>query len=271
MSSTPSTPFNISAELAALKHEKKNDALHRLPPNYTVQRRPLNHAPVANIHAGAHVPKVVYISKRTPMMAAVKRVKKMLGLIEKRALQQAGVRMGGRDRNRKIAQANEQIVKDKEDVLVKASGRAMEQALRIGEWFKTKETEFLCNIEVRPGSVSVVDDIVGVENEEEEEKEEETTMTTAIEYGDTTLEMVGGVTTSSTTAEPVQSSEDPKPGKKSAEVDADADDSVGKTGGTTGGTRKRKKRKRPVYNEDDVPEARLRWIKTVEVAISLQG
>ncbi|KIV79968.1 hypothetical protein PV11_07506 [Exophiala sideris] len=267
MSSTPSTPFNISAELAALKHEKKNDALHRLPLNYTVRRRPLNHPAVANIHAGAHVPKVVYVSKRTPMMAAVKRVKKMLGLIEKRALQQAGVGMGGRDRNRKIKQANEQIAKDKEHVLVKASGRAMEQALRIGEWFKTKETEFLCNVEVRPGSVSVVDDIVGVENDEEEEKEEETTMTTAIEYGDTTLEMVGGVTTSSTTAELVQSSEDPKRGKKSAEVDADADDSVGKTGGT----RKRKKRKRPVYNEEDVPEARLRWIKTVEVAISLQG
>ncbi|KAI1629647.1 Rpp20 subunit of nuclear RNase MRP and P-domain-containing protein [Exophiala viscosa] len=261
MSTTPNTQFNISAELAALKHEKKNNALHRLPSNYTVQRRPLNHAPVANIHAGAHVPKVVYVSKRTPMMSAVKRVKKMLGLVEKRAMQQAGVRTGGRDRNRRIVQANEQIVKNKEEVLVKASGRAMEQALRVGEWFKNKETEFLCNVEVRPGSVSVVDDIVEVENEDEEEKEEDTTTTTGIEYGDTTLEMVGGVTTS--TAEGVQASDETGQ-KEQAEVDADADDAPG-------ARRKRKKRKRPVYNEEDVPEARLRWIKTVEVAISLQG
>lgn len=262
MSSAPTKPFDISAELAALKHEKKNGALHRLPSNYTVQRRPLNHAPVANIHAGAHVPKVVYVSRNTPMMSAVKRVKKILGLIEKRAMQKAGVRMGGGHRNRNIVQANEHIVKDKEEVLVKASGRAMEQALRVGEWFRNKETEFLCNVEVRPGNVSVVDDIVEVEADQEETEEKEEETTTAIEYGDTTLELVGGVTTTTSTAERVQSSDDT--GREQVEVQTDADDSSGKPGG-------KRKRKRPTYVEGDVPEARIRWIKTVEVAISLQG
>ena len=35
--------------------------------------------------------------------------------------------------------------------------------------------------------------------------------------------------------------------------------------------RKRKKKSKPIYDAEDVPEARLRWVKTVEVAISLKG
>jgi ribonuclease P/MRP protein subunit POP7 len=270
-------PFDVSAELATLQHEKKNHNLHRLPPNYTVQRRPLNHAPVANIRAGAAVPKVVYVSQQTPLMAAVKRVKKILGHIEKRAMQQAGVTMAGRDRDRRhrIKAANETITRNKEEVLVKASGRAMSQALRVGEWFRNKEKEFLCDVAVRTGSASVVDDLVEVppqdegdegeklvEGDGEEAEKEETT----IEYGDTTLEIIGHhVATSSSSVERLQSSADTGQDKENMEDEVD-DEQVKKS------TRaKRKKRKRPMYAEDDVPEARLRHIKTVEVAITLQG
>jgi len=272
--STTDKPFNVSAELATLQHEKKNHNLHRLPPNYTVQRRPLNHAPVANIHAGAAVPKVVYVSQQTPLMAAVKRVKKILAHIEKRAVQQAGVTMGAKDRRHRIKAANETIVKNKEEVLVKASGRAMSQALRVGEWFRSQEKEFLCDVQVRTGSASVVDDIVEVppldkegqrviegEGDGEAEKEE-----TRIEYGDTTLEIIGHVATSSTELR-LQSSGDTGQDKENEEDDVDVDDGQFKKSTRA----KRKKRKRPMYAEDDVPEARLRHIKTVEVAITLQG
>lgn len=268
--STTDKLFNLSAELATLQHEKKNHNLHRLPPNYTVQRRPLNHAPVANIHAGAAVPKVVYVSQQTPLMAAVKRVKKILAHIEKRAMQQAGVTMGAKDRRHRIKAANETLVKNKEEVLVKASGRAMSQALRVGEWFRNKEKEFLCDVQVRTGSASVVDDIVEVPPQDEEgqrmgEGEDAEKEDTKIEYGDTTLEIIGHVATSS--AERLQSSGDTGQDKENEEDDVDVDDGQVKKSIRA----KRKKRKRPMYAEDDVPEARLRHIKTVEVAITLQG
>jgi ribonuclease P/MRP protein subunit POP7 len=282
-SSTSSTsdhrPFDVSAELATLQHEKKNHNLHRLPPNYTVQRRPLNHAPVANIRAGAAVPKVVYVSQQTPLMAAVKRVKKILGHIEKRAMQQAGVTMAGKDRDRRhrIKAANETITRNKEEVLVKASGRAMSQALRVGEWFRNKEKEFLCDVAVRTGSASVVDDLVEVPPQDEGEEgekldegdgdgEEAEKEETTIEYGDTTLEIIGHhVATSSRSVGRLQSSADTGQDKENMEDEVD-DEQVKKS------TRaKRKKRKRPMYAEDDVPEARLRHIKTVEIAITLQG
>ncbi|KAK5455251.1 hypothetical protein LTS15_005971 [Exophiala xenobiotica] len=272
-------PFDVSAELATLQHEKKNHNLQRLPANYTVQRRPLNHAPVANIRAGAAVPKVVYVSQQTPLMAAVKRVKKILGHIEKRAMQQAGVTMAGKDRDRRhrVKAANETIARNKEEVLVKASGRAMSQALRVGEWFRNKEKEFLCDVAVRTGSASVVDDLVEVPPQEKgedgqrldegdgdgeaAEKEE-----TRIEYGDTTLEIIGHhIATSLSSVERLQSSANTGQDKENMDDEVD-DEQVKKS------TRaKRKKRKRPMYAEDDVPEARLRHIKTVEVAITLQG
>jgi len=166
-----------------------------------------------------------------------------------------------------VARANELLAARKEEVLVKASGRAMEQAWRVGEWFRNKEKEFLCSVEVRSGSVSVVDDIVQAdENEvggdgEEDEHEDDNTR---IEGGDTTLELFGAGTI--TPAEDGQSKIAHE--QSSMELDSTGADTPLKKSSR----RKRKgKRKRPVYEEEDLPEARLRWIKTVEVAISLQG
>ncbi|KIW12955.1 hypothetical protein PV08_08142 [Exophiala spinifera] len=277
-SSAASTkPFDVSSALAALRHEKKNDNLHSLPPNYTVQRRPLNHAPVTNIHAGASVPKVVYVSQRTPLMSAIKRVKKILSLIEKRAMQAAGVTMGAKDRRHRLKTANDVIVTNKEEVLVKASGRAMGQALKVGDWFKNKEQEYLCDVEVRTGSASVVDDIVEVpaddndsDEDDDHEGEEPTKDETTIVYGETTLEIMGAGETSS--AERTRSSGASASGQ-TKESDSGVIDVQSQEKKNKPARRKKtkKKRKRPVYEADEVPEARLRWIKTVEVAIKLQG
>jgi len=268
MSST--APFDVSAELAALKHEKKNHSLRRLPPNATIQRRPLNHPPVADPHAGAQIPKVVYVSTRTPIMSAVKRVKKMLRYVEKRALRNAGISMGSNDIGKKIKQASEGLAKDKEEVLVKASGRAMEQALRVGEWFRNKEKELLCNVEIRTGSVSVVDDIVELDPENDrdgrEDKENARQEGSKMECGDTTLELMGGVATSSGEQAQSNANEDAEGQQRDEGMDLDHEITPLK-----GRKRKKKKRKRLVYEEDELPEARIRWVKTVEVAISLQG
>ena len=274
-------PFSIQQELKNLRYEKKNHDLHRLPTNTTVRRRPINHAPIADIHAGAHVPKCVYVSRRTPVMAAVKRVKKILREIERRVVRGA---MGGRVAGGKrgdngvgmaqgIAKANEALRKEREEVLVKASGRAMEQALRIGEWFRSKEKEVLCDVVVRTSSVNVVDDIVEIEKENEilEDGEGQTSIldeSKMIECGDTTLELLGDTTTSTV---PQDSSNER--GDGTAGPDREHEDGAMDEGDTPAvkKTRKRKRKKRPMYEEDDVPEARLRWVKTVEVAISLKA
>lgn len=262
-----SSPFDVSAELAALKHEKKNHDLHRLPSSATIRRRPLDHPSVPDIHVGAKTPKVVYVSRRTPVISAVKRVKKMLRLVEKRALQDAGATIRSKHKTARIAQANDNIAKTKEEVLVKASGRAMEQALRVGEWFRNKEKELLCNVEVRAGSVSVVDDIVKVDPEDEigdEQPAEDFQDESRVECGDPTLDLLRDVTT--VTGEQTSSGQD---GSNAGQEGTDSHMDTGNT--PVKPTRRKKKRKRPVYEQDDLPEARLRWVKTVEVAISLQG
>jgi ribonuclease P/MRP protein subunit POP7 len=237
---------------------------------------------------------VVYISRRTPVVAAIKRVKKFLGGIEKRALDNAGAGNGntigngnvnGKGTGSAIKEANEALAREKETVLVKASGRAMGQALRVAEHFRTRETEMLCDVEVRTGSVSAVDDIVALEEGEENvdkenEPEDEDTdgkeetgqanEVSTVQCGDTNLELLGGADLTGLSSEKGTGSSTLDSGgvegKETNEAGADGDGSLGKQS-----RRKRKKRKRQMYEADEVPEARIRWVKTVEVAISLKG
>ena len=254
-------PFDMSKELKALNHEKKNQSMKKLPPNTTIQRRPLHHAPVASPHAGAHVQKVVYVSRGTPVMSAVKRVKKLLQHVEKRASQEIDLntrRPNHAKAMADLARVSEKLAKSSEEVLVKASGRAMEKALKVGEWFKTREDEMMCNVEVRTGSVAAIDDIVEVnpgsddDNGEQEvvTAEPTTTEDTTVEAGETTLEIMG-----------LKAVSTDRNAVKETETGTDEKSKV----------RKRRKRKRADYNPEDVPEARLRWVKTVEVAISLKA
>lgn len=289
-------PVVVSAELASLNHTaKQNRQLPKLPANTIITRRPINHATVAAPSAGADVAKVVYISRKTPVMSAVKRVKKFLREIEKRALQSAGVNgildkpisrrdVGGDEAlQRKLGEVSERIARDAEEVLVKASGRAMEQALRIGEWFRKREEEVLTTVEVRTGSVSVVDDLVktngdghGGEGEDEsvsvgeDEDKENEGGATVLEGGDTTLELLrnlgrdeqrGGSNTAGQYAKSDGSNLGTQQGNDEEVMD-DARQSLKK---------KKRKRKRREYDPDDLPEARIRWVKTVEVAISLRA
>ena len=158
---------DVSAELAKLKFEKRNKNLPKLPKHVHLQRRPLNHAPVASPYAGKDIQKVVYVSRKTPVMAAVKRVKKLLLHIEKRAMQ--GVELRQENSLKDIAVANEKLNDGGERVYVRASGRAMEQALRVAEWFRTRETEMQCNVEVSTGSVQAIDDLIEGDGTQEEE------------------------------------------------------------------------------------------------------
>ena len=286
-------PFDVSTQLAELKHEKKNQSLHRLPPNATVQRRPIIHAAIASPFAGRGVQKIVYVSSKTPIMSAVKRVKRLLYEIEKRATQDVKlIGRGERAGMQKLAEARERLAKEGEEVLVKASGRAMHRAVRVGEWFRNQETEMDCKVEVRTGSVSVVDDIVELDDDEEAEAEggvavEQQEDETVLEGGDTTLELLGDPTAS--TNEQVSSAEQSKEtanehsaatekttegtNREALSSEPNKEDREPSTGLASSKKRKRssKKKKRQTYDPDDLPEQRMRWIKTVEVAISFRS
>lgn len=276
----PFGPTDVSKELKELQFpSKQNKKLPRLPGNTIIHKRPINHAPVASPYAGPKAQKVVYVSRKTPVMSAVKRVKKFLQEIEKRALQSEGVngvldrRNGQQELQRKLDHVSERLHKDAEEVLVKASGRAMEQALRIGEWFRSREQEMICNVVVRTGSVSVIDDLVEKEIIDEDihlsgtnaasAEQHETT----VEMGETTIELFRHLDAE----QAIQAEGELSPNEASSKEKHDiTENGNGDIISQTGRKRKRK-RKRTEYDADDVPEARIRWVKTVEVAISLRA
>jgi ribonuclease P/MRP protein subunit POP7 len=262
-------------DLTKLKFQKKNQSMAKLPPNLTVERRPLIHPPIAAPFAGADVQKVVYVSRNTPIMAAVKRVKKLLLHVEKRAMQ--GVDLT-KDRNgmRKLVEANEKLGKNGEAVLVKASGRAMEQALRVGEWFENREDELACNVVIRTGTVQAVDDIVEKEESESngEDQPESRADAMVMESLDTSpLKASDG--DGDSTRPPIESSYlsgSLEQGSVNEKEHKTNEDDTGSAAIATEGHRKRKrrgKRKRTMLDEDTF--ARIRWVNTVEVAISLKS
>ncbi|OQE15532.1 hypothetical protein PENFLA_c031G10691 [Penicillium flavigenum] len=211
-----------------LKFEKKNKDLIRLPKHAKVEKRPIPHAPVASPYAGASVPKIVYVSKSTPFMSAVKRVQKLLLQAEKRAT--ANINLEDTRKNEKqILDELSKVSERREEVFVKATGRAIEKALNVAKWFEEKETEY--KVRVNTGSVIVVDDIV--EDEEMKAKEEQERQ-----------------------QQKEQAQNDPG--------DA-ASKSVSKSA-----AKKRKRQATAAEDDAELPESRTRWIKMVEVAVSLK-
>jgi ribonuclease P/MRP protein subunit POP7 len=188
-------------------------------------------------------------------MAAVKRVKKLLSHIEKRAMQDVDI-TNGKDGLRKLAAASDALAGHGEEVVVRASGRAIEQALKVGEWFKRKEGELACQVEVRTGSVQAVDDLVEVEGDHSDDAREECAADSAA-AGAESVEQDAGPSSGNTGATVVE----PSP----------IEETPGQRMEQRGKKRRRGKRKRAMYDKDDMPEARIRWINTVEVAISLKG
>lgn len=255
---------DISAELVSLKFQKQNKNLPRVPANFQIQRRPLLHPPVASPYAGKDVQKVVYVSRKTPVMSAVKRVKKILMHVEKRAMQNVNL-TGGRDGMKQLAAANEKLAKDGEKVYVKASGRAMEQALRVAEWFRRKEDEIRCHVEVTTGSVQAIDDLVETKGDDERKGEDGSELKTD---EDPTMDTFLNLVTSKTMDKSTNATGLKEDSVSQHEGHNDTEE-AGKANHDAG--RRRRKRKRPEYDQGDIPEARIRWIKTIEIAISLKA
>lgn len=213
------------------------DKLTGSKPDARIQKRPIPHAPVASPYAGSSIPKIVYISTKTPFMSAVKRVQKLLRQSEKRAM--ASLDLGSKKKTEKqklaqLAAGHDALRKGKgeEEVFVKATGRAMEKALAVGRWFETREAEYVTR--VKTGCVLVVDDVV----------EDEEMRRRVIDEG----EKVG---------EEKKEKQQQQQGQDAEATSAPVSKSAAK------------KRKRAANAEtEELPESRTRWVNVVEIAVT---
>ncbi|GLB14119.1 hypothetical protein AtubIFM61612_001536 [Aspergillus tubingensis] len=153
-----------------LEFEKKNQKMPKLPKHVKVQKRPIPHPSTPSPYSGSSSPKTIYVSSSSPTMGVVKRVQKYLRAAENRAMAKLlsgnnkGKKGDRRNQIAQLAQSNEAL--KKEEVFVKATGRAMERALKAGKWFEARGEEY--TVSVKTGSVLVVDDVV--EDKEERKK-----------------------------------------------------------------------------------------------------
>ncbi|PYI07241.1 hypothetical protein BO78DRAFT_313582 [Aspergillus sclerotiicarbonarius CBS 121057] len=161
----------------SLQFEKKNQSMPRLPKHMKISKRPIPHPPTPSPYSGSSTPKTIYVSSSSPVMGVVKRVQKYLRAAENRATGSLlGSNNKGRGGGRKeqiAALAKSQEALKKEEVFVKATGRAMERALKVGKWFEGEGRAEEFTVRVKTGSVLVVDDVVDEDQEEREDGEEE--------------------------------------------------------------------------------------------------
>jgi ribonuclease P/MRP protein subunit POP7 len=122
-----------------------------------ITKRPLLHPPIAPPRSGASVQKIVYISASSPFISTTKRVRKYLGEIDKRALGKIDLLRSGMDRTKIQDAGRGGVERAKEEVLVKATGKAIEKGLRVALFFQGQED---CLVRLRTGSVGAVDDVL---------------------------------------------------------------------------------------------------------------
>ncbi|KAL3477758.1 Rpp20 subunit of nuclear RNase MRP and P-domain-containing protein [Aspergillus californicus] len=293
-----------------LQFERKNDDMVKLPKYAKVSKRPIPHPPVSSPYAGPSVPKTIYISTSTPYMSAVKRVQKLLQHSEKRATASVGTSANNKPRSTQqqqqdllaaLARGEEREQLSKEEVFVKATGRAMNTALKVGRWFESSGREAEYKVRVRTGSVLVVDDVEEDESDKERAMKEmeraikqtkpgdeaeggktgDETITTA---ADTTIisdkGKAGGsetTTTATTAADTTLPSDKDNSNSKNSSPATSASASITAPQATSKPISKSalKKRKRAAsvaasLAETELPESRTRWVNSVEVAISLK-
>ncbi|KAL2828801.1 Rpp20 subunit of nuclear RNase MRP and P-domain-containing protein [Aspergillus pseudoustus] len=288
---------DAKTDMSTLNFERKNQHMVKLPKSAKIHKRPIPHPATASPYAGSSTPKTVYVSSSTPYMAAVKRVQKLLRHAEKRATAaveasfngnkhrgRSGGRSSGATEKLVAALAKGEGQKDisNEEVFIKATGKAIETAMRAAKWFESSGREAEYSVKVETGSVLVVDDVEEGEGDEvgnpggpeadaengvgliangagvgagagadSKGKSDDTTMLTE------TTTNVGNTTIISE-----KSGNNPTPPISDAKSNL-----LSKN--------QKKKRKRAAtlaaqFAETELPETRTRWVNSVQVAISLK-
>jgi ribonuclease P/MRP protein subunit POP7 len=194
------------------------------------------------------VPKIVYVSTKSPFMSAVKRVQKLLRQAEKRATAAVNLSSSKRTDRQKLAEvARGQEQLSKEEVFVKATGRAIEKALGVGRWFEERGNEYA--VRVKTGSVLVVDDI-----EEDEEAKRK-----AVEEAERVL-----------LQEQAQEKKDGEKGDGQRAPDQSVDTPAQPVSKSETKKRKRAANALASASGEELPETRTRWVNMVEIAVTLK-
>jgi ribonuclease P/MRP protein subunit POP7 len=174
--------------------------LTRLPPSQKIQKRPLLHPAIASARTGAQTQKIIYISSSSPFISTIKRIRKYLQQIESRASAsypislsrdgpkevlkgiEAGIVNGKLERGigGKGAGGNVKAGVRDEEVIIKATGKAIERCLQVGLWAIQQED---LRVEIRTSSVGAVDDVVERGDEEVGEVESRVRRVSCLEVG----------------------------------------------------------------------------------------
>ncbi|OJK03192.1 hypothetical protein ASPACDRAFT_40516 [Aspergillus aculeatus ATCC 16872] len=134
----------------------------KLPKYAKITKRPIPHPAPSTPYTGSNVPKTIYVSTTTPKMSVVTRVRKLLRQAEKRATAglhstKGGRHNGGRTQAERVAQVQEAL--RREEVHVKATGRAIAKAVAVGEYLRDAAGGGEFRVTVTTGNVLVVDDV----------------------------------------------------------------------------------------------------------------
>ncbi|KAK2763696.1 hypothetical protein FQN54_009312 [Arachnomyces sp. PD_36] len=252
---TPVQPVMAkSKQFPELQFERKNKQLQKIPKNARVEKRPILHPPIASPYAGSSVPKVVYVSTKTPFMCAVKRVQKLLRHAEKRATSKVDLgskKISEKAKLEQVVQAQEAL--KKEEVLVMATGRAIEKAMSIEKWFRERDEEY--EVKVRTKAVLVVDDIVADENMEDQNKSDEH----------------GGEEDASGKSEDNDKAQGDPDGKAAPpQEDKDTGESEANPAKSKSFRRKQRAKERKKLSGDDHFDSRTRYVNGVDIIVSLK-
>jgi ribonuclease P/MRP protein subunit POP7 len=124
-----------------------------------ITKRPLFRPAIPSPHSSSASQKVVYVSQKTPFVAALKRVRKLLELTDRRAVQSKVDMRPHHSTHQKITAAAEARIEPskREKVWIKATGRSIDKALQLALHFQEQRD---CAVELRTSSVWAIDDIV---------------------------------------------------------------------------------------------------------------
>ena len=121
-----------------------------------IEKRPLLHPAIPSSYTNSSQQKVVYISSKTPFVSAVKRVRKLFSMIDKRTMKNVDL-INGKSSDKANLQALSKQDKQPEEVFLKATGKAIEKALGLALYFQGQDD---VKVTLKTGSVGAVDDIV---------------------------------------------------------------------------------------------------------------
>lgn len=251
-----------------------------------ITKRPLLRPAIPSPHSGSQNQKVVYISAKTPFLSAVKRVEKLLHLADKRLVQSAttiikhknqgygkrkrGAGAGEEDEILEVAETVEKLKKRKkgrktiededgiesgsEEVMLKATGKAIQKCLELGLWFQQRE-EYRVRLET--SSVAATDDITV-------DEDETATMAEAAGESEATDDAIMDVDENAAAGADEDSHIEKDAGGSQTSNDHDSENKQPKKIKEPPDVEHREK------GDFDIPESRIRYVSSLEVFVSLR-